>query len=172
MIQNNTLVAISSFINACALYSKTHSFPKIASFVRWLETVIWDEVIKPSSTTEPPTTETTSKIPNKANSTKEVSESQPYYPDVGKYMLTLPYDPINVPIEPAEDNSVLPGMSLYESYLQSIVKARTSTAASTVTVGQKTGTTKANDQPNLMSKQKFDIRAMSKKYDRYDYHYL
>lgn len=42
-------------------------------------------------------------------------------------MLTLPFNPINVPLEPSLDNSVLPRMSLYESYLQSIARAKTST---------------------------------------------
>lgn len=42
-------------------------------------------------------------------------------------MLTLPFEPIDVPLEPAEDNSVIPRMSLYESYLQNMAKARTST---------------------------------------------
>lgn len=51
----------------------------------------------------------------------------PYYMDPSKFMLTLPFEPVNVPLEPAEDNSVIPRMSLYESYLQNIAKSKTST---------------------------------------------
>ena len=169
VVQNNTLIAISSFINTCALYTKTHSFPKISSFVLWLDSVIWDEVIKPSTTepssttNDPSTTKTAT-----ANTTSEESENRQYYGDANKYMLTLPYDPINVPLEPAEDNSVLPGMSLYESYLQSIRRAKTSTTEK-VTVDQKTESSKTSTMPVMMAQNKY--ARMPTKYDRYGYNY-
>lgn len=47
--------------------------------------------------------------------------------DPRKFMVTLPFDAVNVPLEPAGDNSVIPRMSLYESYLQSLTKAKLST---------------------------------------------
>ncbi|XP_026728155.1 trypsin-6-like isoform X2 [Trichoplusia ni] len=163
VIQNDTLVAISSFINTCALYSKTHAFPKVASFVRWLDSIIWDEDVRPT-TPEPPTTASGTKV--LPNSTKGPN-NQPYYADPGKFMLTLPFDPINVPLEPAEDNSVLPRMSLYESYLQSLAKAKTSTTEDTSVPDQKTEPVQPYVKP-VRPQQIY--RRMPKKYDRYDYH--
>ncbi|CAH1640617.1 unnamed protein product [Spodoptera littoralis] len=168
VVQNNTLIGISSFINHCALYSKTHAFPKVSSFVRWLDSIIWDENIRPSST-EPPTT--TSPVRPPENGTRGPF-NQPYYADPGKFMLTLPFDPINVPLEPAlEDNSVLPGMSLYESYLQSIARAKTSTPKTTTIPEPKT---EANQKNKPMNNNNMDpmmipqlmYRNGPKKYDR------
>ncbi|XP_075985721.1 trypsin 3A1-like [Anticarsia gemmatalis] len=125
VIQNNTLIAISAFINTCALYYKTHAFPRISVFSRWLDTIIWDEETRPTSTAPLPTTTestTTKPVPNST----VAPESAPYFADPSKFMLTLPFDPINVPLEPAEDNIVLPRMSLYESYLQSLSKNKAS----------------------------------------------
>lgn len=164
VIQNNTLVAISSFINTCALYSKTHAFPKVPSFVRWLDSIIWDEDIRPT-TTELPTTARTSIIPS--NSTK-APHNKPYYADPSKFMLTLPFDPINVPLEPAEDNSVLPGMSLYESYLQSMARAKTSTTEGPTTTEQKTEGNLPFNKPMMIPRHIY--RNMPKRYDRVDYH--
>lgn len=103
-----------------------------------------------------------------ANTTTGDTDNRLYYDDVNKYMLTLPYDPVNVPLEPAEDNSVLPGMSLYESYLQSIIKAKTSTTEG-ATVDQKTESTNRSTNPVMMAQNKF--ARMPVKYDRYDYNY-
>ncbi|KAJ8710828.1 hypothetical protein PYW08_009343 [Mythimna loreyi] len=163
VIQNNTLVAISSFINPCAQYSRTHAFPKITSFIHWLNSVIWDEDIKPS-TTDSPTTMAPSSSKMPSNVTKREPEIRPYYADLGKYMLTLPYDPVNVPLEPAEDNSVLPGMSLYESYLQSLARAKTTTTEAAVTVENKTETTMSTSNPVMVSQHIY--ARMPRKYDR------
>ncbi|KAF9423390.1 hypothetical protein HW555_001199 [Spodoptera exigua] len=164
VVQNNTLIGISSFINTCALYSKTHAFPKVASFVRWLDSIIWDEEIKPSST-EPPTTTSTLRPPE--NGTRRPF-NQPYYADPGKFMLTLPFDPINVPLEPAlEDNSVLPGISLYESYLQSIARAKTSTLETTKVPETKTeANQKSMNKMDPMMIPQLMYGNMPKKYDR------
>ncbi|KAJ0171537.1 hypothetical protein K1T71_013087 [Dendrolimus kikuchii] len=121
VIQNDTLVAISTFHNVCAVYTKTHAFPRAASFVKWLDTVIWDEGNRPT------TAEPTTKEPTLANATETTQTQSPYFADPSKFLLTLPFDPVNVPLEPAEDNSVIPRMSLYESYLQNLAKAKTST---------------------------------------------
>ncbi|XP_072948378.1 trypsin-5-like [Epargyreus clarus] len=121
VIQNNTLVAISAFLHKCALYTKTHAFPKVSSFARWLDSTIWDENNRPT-TTVPTTTRLTTTI--MVNAT---TDHVPYFIDPSKFMLTLPFDPVNVPLEPAEDNSVIPRMSLYESYLQNIARSKTST---------------------------------------------
>ncbi|CAF4859161.1 unnamed protein product [Pieris macdunnoughi] len=115
-IQNNTLIAITAFLHTCALYTKTHAFPKAASFAKWVDTVIWDEDNRPTTTTVATTT---------TISTTE--DRNPYFGDPRKFMLTLPFDPVNVPLQPAEDNSVLPRMSLYESYLHNLAIMRTST---------------------------------------------
>ncbi|CAH2097783.1 unnamed protein product [Euphydryas editha] len=119
VIQNNTLIALSSFLHTCALYTKIHAFPKVSTFSRWLDTVIWDENNHPTTTNTPPTTQTTQLPQN----TTEVTETNVFM-DPRIFMVTLPFDPVNVPLEPAEDNSVIPRMSLYESYLQSLAKAK------------------------------------------------
>ncbi|KAJ8710049.1 hypothetical protein PYW07_009415 [Mythimna separata] len=170
VIQNNTLVAISSFINPCAQYTRTHAFPKITSFIRWLDSVIWDEDTRPSTTDAPTTTastttaSTSSKMPPNVTEKKKEPEIIPYYGDVSKYMLTLPYDPVNVPLEPAEDNSVLPGMSLYESYLQSLARAKTSTTEATAKVENKTESTPSSTAPVIVSQHIY--ARMPRKYDR------
>ncbi|XP_050673126.1 trypsin-10-like [Leptidea sinapis] len=130
VIQNNTLIAVSSFLHTCAIYTKTHAFPKASSFARWLDGVIWDENNRPTTQTIAPTTETIETEPV-TNSTQPADRT-PYYNDPGKFLLTLPYAPVNVPLEPAEDNSVIPRMSLYESYLQNFMKAKTSTTQGTL----------------------------------------
>lgn len=117
VIQNNTLIALSAFLHTCALYTKTHAFPKAASFARWVDTVIWDEDNRPKSTITSSTTT--------ISTTTE--DRSPYFGDPRNFMLTLPFDPVNVPLEPAEDNSVLPRMSLYESYLHNLARIKTST---------------------------------------------
>ncbi|KAL0861659.1 hypothetical protein ABMA27_009148 [Loxostege sticticalis] len=128
VIQNNTLVGIATFLHSCAVYTKVHAFPRIASFSRWLDSVIWDEESRP---TTPTVTTTTQKAKQPAtNATELPTESQTYFADPRRFLLTLPFDPINVPLEPAEDNSVIPRMSLYESYLQSFARAKTSTTLS------------------------------------------
>lgn len=66
----------------------------------------------------------------------EDEASSPSYGDPRNFMLTLPFDPINVPLEPSQDNSVIPRMSLYESYLQSIARAKTSTTQDPVLAEQ------------------------------------
>lgn len=121
VIQNDTLVAISTFQFLCAVYTRTHAFPRAASFAKWLDTVIWDEGNRPT-TAEPATKETI-----KINTTENPQTQNPFFANANKFLLTLPFDPVNVPLEPAEDNSVIPRMSLYESYLQNLAKARTST---------------------------------------------
>ncbi|XP_059055751.1 trypsin-5-like [Achroia grisella] len=120
IVQNSTLVGISSFLRSCALYTKTHAFPKISSFSRWIDSVIWDEDNRPTS---PSSTTNTQAI---LNNTETITQST-FFADPRKFMLTLPFDPVNVPLEPAEDNSVIPRMSLYESYLQNLAKSKTST---------------------------------------------
>nr|XP_049701887.1 trypsin-5-like isoform X1 [Helicoverpa armigera]XP_049701888.1 trypsin-5-like isoform X1 [Helicoverpa armigera] len=161
VIQNNTLVAISAFLNTCALYSKTHAFPKVATFVRWLDSIIWDEDQRPTST-ELPTSMTSTKKPS--NPTR--SYNQAY--DPAKFMLTLPFDPINVPLEPAENNSVLPGMSLYEAYLQSIARAKTTTTVGVTTTEHKTERSPPFNK--AMIAQHIYRTMPNKKFDRYDYH--
>lgn len=81
-------------------------------------------------------------------------------------MLTLPFDPINVPLEPAEDNSVLPRMSLYESYLQNIARAKTSTTADPNAVEEEKKEWLRKFGNSIL---KMDPKALSKKYDQYDY---
>ncbi|VVC86426.1 unnamed protein product, partial [Leptidea sinapis] len=130
VIQNNTLIAVSSFLHTCAIYTKTHAFPKASSFARWLDGVIWDENNRPTTQTIAPTTETIETEP--VTNATQPADRTPYYNDPGKFLLTLPYAPVNVPLEPAEDNSVIPRMSLYESYLQNFVKAKTSTTQGTL----------------------------------------
>ncbi|XP_060807206.1 trypsin-like [Amyelois transitella] len=120
VIQNDTLIGISTFLHTCAVYSKIHAFPKVSGFARWIDSIIWDENNRP--TTEI-TTQTTKLVTQNAT---ERPEQSTVFVDPRQFMLTLPFDPINVPLEPAEDNSVIPRMSLYESYLQSI-RAKTST---------------------------------------------
>ncbi|XP_045505069.1 trypsin-6-like [Colias croceus] len=132
VIQNNTLIAVSAFLHTCALYTKTHAFPKSASFARWLDSVIWDENNRPTTTTNAPTTQTTV-----ITNVTETVDRSPYFGDPRKFMLTLPYDPVNVPLEPAEDNSVIPRMSLYESYLHNLAMARSSTPQSSTLVDEK-----------------------------------
>lgn len=77
--------------------------------------------MSPTTLTESPTT-----VVNATDKT----ESSTFFADPRRYFLTLPFEPINLPLEPAEDNSVIPRMSLYESYLNSLAKARTSTTIS------------------------------------------
>ena len=83
-------------------------------------------------------------------------------------MLTLPFDPINVPLEPAlEDNSVLPGISLYESYLQSIARAKTSTLETTKVPETKTeANQKSMNKMDPMMIPQLMYGNMPKKYDR------
>lgn len=131
VIQNNTLIGISSYLHSCAVYTRTHAFPKVSSFSRWLESIIWDDDTRP--TTEATTsaqTKTTKTLRNATeDNTIEDEASSPPYADPRNFMLTLPFEPINVPLQPSQDNSVLPGLSLYESYLQSKARAKTSTTA-------------------------------------------
>ncbi|KAI5639176.1 trypsin domain-containing protein [Phthorimaea operculella] len=126
VIQNNTLIGVSSFLHPCAVYTRTHAFPKVSSFARWLDSVIWDEDNRPTTPPPPSTTSTAKNVPNV---TRYSEDSTSYFGDPRKFMLTLPFDPINVPLEPSGDNSVLPRMSLYEAYLQSIARSKTSTTA-------------------------------------------
>ncbi|CAK1543537.1 unnamed protein product [Leptosia nina] len=121
VIQNNTLIGISAFLHTCALYTKTHAFPKAASFARWLDSIIWDEDNRPTTTSTSTPTHTIN-----TEKTTEFVDRNPYFGDP-RFMLTLPFDPVNVPLEPAEDNSVIPRMSLYESYLQNMARLKTST---------------------------------------------
>ncbi|KAJ2941387.1 hypothetical protein O0L34_g3591 [Tuta absoluta] len=125
VIQNNTLIGVSSFLHPCAIYTRTHAFPKVSSFARWLDSIIWDEENRPTT----PAPITTSTVKNVANVTSDSEDSTSYFGDRDprKFMLTLPFDPINVPLEPSGDNSVIPRMSLYESYLQSIARSKTTT---------------------------------------------
>lgn len=127
VIQNNTLIAITSFLHTCAVYAKVHAFPKVSSFSRWLDSVIWDENNRPSTSMATITSTTITKSAP-LNTTNTVDKNNMFV-DPRQLMLTLPFDPIKVPLEPAEDNSVIPRMSLYESYLQNIAKAKTSTPA-------------------------------------------
>ncbi|XP_013162078.1 PREDICTED: trypsin epsilon-like isoform X1 [Papilio xuthus] len=131
VIQNNTLVGIATFLHTCAVYTRTHAFPKVSSFARWLDSVIWDEENRPTVFTPTSSTITTQAI---ANATENQPEFQHIFGDTRKQMLSIPFAPISVPLEPAEDNSVLPRMSMYESYLQSIARARTSTTQDPVAV--------------------------------------
>ncbi|XP_063833820.1 uncharacterized protein LOC135082988 [Ostrinia nubilalis] len=125
VVQNNTLVGISTFLHTCAIYTKVHAFPKVASFSRWVDSVIWDEENRPTTTSF-----TTTTVKPTTNATELPTQSQTFFADPRKYYVTLPFEPINVPLEPAEDNSVIPRMSLYESYLQSMARAKTSTTQS------------------------------------------
>lgn len=127
VIQNNTLIGIASFYQSCALYTRAHAFPKVSSFSHWLDNIIWDEDNRP--TTVAPTTRTTKAAVEVTDTDTDTAptSSIPFFVDPSKFMLTLPYDPINLPLEPAEDNSVLPRISLYESYLQNMARAKTST---------------------------------------------
>ncbi|CAG9792763.1 unnamed protein product [Diatraea saccharalis] len=157
IIQNNTLIGISTFIHSCAIYTKIHAFPKVSSFSRWLDSVIWDEENRPTSTTEGSVTTTT-------NATEAPVQTQTFFADPRKFLLTLPFDPINVPLEPAEDNSVIPRMSLYESYLQNMAKSKTST----------TQNPKQLEMEKRAWLQRFGKAVMmmpqfAKKYDAYDY---
>ncbi|CAB3255194.1 unnamed protein product [Arctia plantaginis] len=166
VIQNKTLIAVASFINTCALYSKTHAFPKVASFSSWLSSIIWDEESEPTTTTEPHV-ESTATTKEQSNATEKPRDA-PFY-DPSKFMLTLPFDPINVPLEPAEDNSVLPRMSLYESYLQSMSKSRQGamTEPSSTTVKAKQLSTKIDLKSAPLAMQVY--RHMIPK--RYDFDY-
>ncbi|XP_073962454.1 trypsin-6-like [Choristoneura fumiferana] len=134
VVQNNTLIAISSFLHKCALYSRSHAFPKVSSFSRWLDSVIWDEDNRPT-TIQVSTPSLITKT--MANVTETPPEPRNVYQDPRKFLLTLPFDPINVPLEPAEDNSVIPRMSLYESYLQNLARAKTSTTMDPDTLEKK-----------------------------------
>ncbi|KAL4716416.1 hypothetical protein ACJJTC_015844, partial [Scirpophaga incertulas] len=123
VIQNNMLVGIATFIHTCAVYNKIHAFPKVATFSRWLNSVIWDEETRPTAeTTE------TQRVPL-TNATATPLPTQTFV-DPRKILLKLPFDPIGVPLEPAENNSVVPRISLYEAYLQSLERAKTSTTQS------------------------------------------
>ncbi|XP_045762152.1 trypsin-5-like isoform X2 [Maniola jurtina] len=162
VIQNNTLIGISSFLHTCALYTKTHAFPKVSSFSRWLDSVIWDENNRPTTTiTTPSSTVTTQSTPL---NTTESADSNTYV-DPRKYMLTLPFEPINVPLEPAEDNSVIPRMSLYESYLQNLAKAKTTTTTDANEKDEKKEWFEKYAKPILI----MQPQVLKKKYDNYDY---
>lgn len=80
-------------------------------------------------------------------------------------MLTLPFDPINVPLEPAEDNSVIPHMSLYESYLQNLAKEKTSTTTDPSVEEQK----KKLLQKYGKALMKMPAELMKKKIEQYEY---
>ncbi|CAG9131478.1 unnamed protein product [Plutella xylostella] len=124
VVQNNQLIGITTFIMPCAHYTKTHAFPKISMLSSWLETIIWDEENR--TTTETTQKPTTAQITLTPNATTEGPVET-----IGWSGYTLPFDPINVPLEPAEDNSVIPRMSVYESYLHSMVQSKkTSTSSS------------------------------------------
>ncbi|XP_034826114.1 trypsin 3A1-like [Maniola hyperantus] len=162
VIQNNTLIAISSFLHTCALYTKTHAFPKVSSFSRWLDSVIWDENNRPTTTmTKPSSTVSTQSIPLNTTESADINT----YVDPRKYMLTLPFDPINVPLEPAGDNSVIPRMSLYESYLQNLAKTKTSTTTDPNKIYEKKEWLEKFGKSILM----IPAQVLKKKYDKYDY---
>ncbi|CAH2057313.1 unnamed protein product, partial [Iphiclides podalirius] len=126
VIQNNTLIAVAAFLHTCAVYTRAHAFPKVSSFARWLDSVIWDEDNRPTGRTLSIVHTTV-----RPNATENVPENAPeyrsVYGDPRNQIFSMPFDPISVPLEPAEDNSVLPRMSLYESYLQSVQRSKTST---------------------------------------------
>ncbi|CAK1591226.1 unnamed protein product [Parnassius mnemosyne] len=125
IIQNNTLIGIATFLHRCAVYSRTHAFLKVSSFARWLDSVIWDEDNRPTANS--PTFSTPPTASPVVNLTENTPQYKNVYFDQRRQILSIPFDPISVPLEPAEDNSVLPGMSLYESYLHNIARAKTST---------------------------------------------
>ncbi|XP_063388197.1 trypsin-5-like [Cydia fagiglandana] len=127
VIQNNTLIAVSSFLHTCALYSRSHAFPKVSSFARWLDSIIWDENNRPTTVQPTTTVQGVKKLNTTQSPIPENSDPRNIYQDPRKFLLTLPFDPIDVPLEPTGDNSVLPRMSLYESYLQNMARAKTST---------------------------------------------
>ncbi|XP_004922558.3 trypsin epsilon [Bombyx mori] len=162
VIQNDTLIAVSSFLHTCAVYTKTHAFPKVSSFSRWLDSVIWDEGNRPT-TTEPSTT--TASTTNTSNTTEISSTTSQFFAEANKFMLTLPFDPINVPLEPAEDNSVIPHMSLYESYLQNLAKEKTSTTTDPSVEEQK----KKLLQKYGKALMKMPAELMKKKIEQYEY---
>ncbi|XP_068625218.1 trypsin-6-like [Battus philenor] len=124
VIQNNKLIGIAAFLHTCAVYTRAHAFPKVSSFARWLDSVIWDEDNRPTTFTTSPSTANTEALA--VNNTDNSLEYRNVF-DSRKQVLSIPFAPISVPLEPAEDNSVLPRMSLYESYLQNIARAKTST---------------------------------------------
>ncbi|CAH2231712.1 trypsin-5-like [Pararge aegeria] len=161
VIQNNTLIAISSFLHTCALYTKTHAFPKVSSFSRWLDSVIWDEDNRPTTIA----TSTSADITKTTQLNTSESTKSSMFVDPRKFMLTLPFDPINVPLEPAEDNSVIPRMSLYESYLQNLAKAKTSTTADPNEVDEKKNWLEMFGKSILM----VPPQMLRKKYDTYNY---
>lgn len=156
-------------MHTCALYSRAHAFPKVSTFARWLDSVIWDEDNRP--TTSPPVTSKATKTKPTINVTDNpvIEERSPYYSDPRKFMLTLPFDPINVPLEPAEDNSVIPRMSLYESYLQSIARAKTSTTLDPLTMEEQ----KRRMEIEYMRKYGNAVMMMppslGKRYDNYEF---
>ncbi|CAG5049858.1 unnamed protein product [Parnassius apollo] len=148
IIQNNTLVGIATFLHRCAVYTRTHAFLKVSSFARWLNSVIWDEDNRPTTVT--PISSTPQTVSPDINLTENTPQYRNVYFDQRKQILSIPFDPISVPIEPAEGNSVLPGMSLYESYLQNIARAKTSTT----------------QDPNVVENMKREwLRKLEKKYN-------
>ncbi|XP_053618068.1 trypsin epsilon-like [Plodia interpunctella] len=153
VVQNDTLVGISTFLHTCAVYSKIHAFPKVSGFARWIDSIIWDEDNRP---TTPSTTEATTTAVK--NVTEIPEDRNTVFMDPRQFMLTLPYDPINVPLEPAEDNSVIPRMSLYESYLQSKISKSTTT----------TGNPKDLKKKRPQAVRKVPMFQM-KRYNNYDY---
>lgn len=138
VIQNNTLIGISSYLHSCAAYTRTHAFPKVSSLARWVESIIWDDDTRPTTVaTTSARAKTTKDLGNSTeDNTIEDEGSSPSYGDPRNFMLTLPFEPINVPLQPSQDNSVLPGLSLYESYLQSRARAKTSTTQDPVLAEQ------------------------------------
>ncbi|XP_041968613.1 trypsin-3-like [Aricia agestis] len=123
VVQNNTLIAVASFLRSCASYTKTHAFPRVASFTRWVKTAIWDG----DTTTELKNSFTTSKTElNNTDSEIYYAEPESNSVNANMMMLSLPFDPVDVPLEPGENNSILPKMSIYESYLRNKARTRTS----------------------------------------------
>ncbi|XP_026332625.1 uncharacterized protein LOC113239742 [Hyposmocoma kahamanoa] len=138
VIQNNTLIGVSSYLHSCAAYTRTHAFPKVSSFARWVESIIWDDDTRPTTVATTSVRAKTTKDLGNATEDNSIEDeaSSPSYGDPRNFMLTLPFEPINVPLQPSQDNSVLPGLSLYESYLQSRARAKTSTTQDPVLAEQ------------------------------------
>ncbi|KOB68486.1 Astryp1, partial [Operophtera brumata] len=87
----------------------------------WTDSVIWDENNRPTTTNKETTV---SAVDTEATATQTLS---PLFVDPSKFMLTLPYEPVNLPLEPDENNAVMGRVSLYESYLQNMANPKTTT---------------------------------------------
>ncbi|KOB69517.1 Astryp1, partial [Operophtera brumata] len=93
----------------------------VSAFARWTDSVIWDENNRPTTTNKETTV---SAVDTEATATQTLS---PLFVDPSKFMLTLPYEPVNLPLEPDENNAVMGRVSLYESYLQNMANPKTTT---------------------------------------------